>query len=256
MSPALTEILFALGLGERIVGVTTFCDWPPEARRVAKIGGYVDPTVEAIIALAPDLVFVSPAAGYRDAGLAIRRLGIPLELVRCETLEEAYAAIEKTARLCGVEERGRELAGSIRRRIEATAARTRKMPPVTTLFCVQLEPLIAAGAGTLPSELLVLAGGRNVVREERYPRIGIESVIEAAPDVIVVARMDVPGPADPARVLDYWKRWPAIPAVRNGRVQVVDATTALRAGPRVAEAVELLDRLLHAGPAGAAEKRP
>jgi len=256
MSPALTEILFALGLGERIVGVTTFCDWPPEARRVAKIGGYVDPSVEAIVALAPDLVFVSPAAGNRDAGLAIRRLGIPLELVRCETLEEGYAAIEKTARLCGVEERGLELAGSIRRRIEATAARTRKLTPVATLFCVQLEPLIAVGAGTLPSQLLELAGGRNVVREERYPRIGIESVIEAAPDVIVVARMDVPGPANPARVLDYWKRWPTLPAVRNGRVRVVDATTALRAGPRVAEAVELLDRLLHAGPAGAAEERP
>jgi len=253
MSPALTEVLFALGLGERVVGVTTYCDWPPEARWLPKIGGYVDPSVEAVVALSPDLVLVAPAAGNRDAALAIRRLGIRLEVVRCETLEEAYAAIEQTARLCGVEDKGAALARAIRERVEATAARVRGAPPVPALFCVQLDPLVAAGRGTLPSEILELAGGRNVVSAERYPRIGIESVLAAAPEAIVVTRMDAPDPEGPGRVLDYWRRWPAIPAVKNGRVFVIDATTALRAGPRVAEAVENLAALLHpefAGPAG------
>ncbi len=245
MSPALTEILFALGLGDRVVGVTTYCDWPPEARRLPKIGGYVDPSVEAVVALTPDLVLVSPAAGNRDAALAIRRLGIRLEVVRCETLDEAYVAIARTARVCGVEARGVELARAIRARVEATAARVRGAPPVAALFCVQLDPLLAAGRGTLPSQLLELAGGRNVVTAERYPRIGIESVLAAAPEAIVVARMDAPDADDPSRVLDYWRRWPAIPAVRSGRVYVIDATTALRAGPRVAEAAERLAGLLH-----------
>ena len=252
MSPALTEVLFALGLGDRVVGVTTYCDYPPEARRLPKIGGYVDPSVEAVVALSPDLVLVAPAAGNRDAALAIRRLGIRLEVVRCETLEEAYAAIEQTARLCGVEDKGVTLARAIRERVEATAARVRGAPPVPALFCVQLDPLVAAGRGTLPSELLELAGGRNLVSAERYPRIGIESVLSAAPEAIVVTRMDAPDPEGPGRVLDYWRRWPAIPAVKNGRVFVIDATTALRAGPRVAEAVENLAALLHPELAGAA----
>ncbi len=249
MSPALTEILFALGLGDRVVGDTNYCDWPPEARKVPKIGGYVDPSVEAVVALEPDLVLVSPAAGNRDAALAIRRLGIRLEVVRCETLDEAYAAIEQTAHVCGVEARGVELARRIRARVDATAARYRGTRPVPALFCVQLDPLVAAGRGTLPSQLLELAGGRNVVTAERYPRIGIESVLAEAPETIVVARMDAPDGGDPARVLDYFRRWPSIPAVRDGRVFVIDATTALRAGPRVADAVEQLARLLHPGTA-------
>jgi iron complex transport system substrate-binding protein len=245
MSPALTEILFALGLGDRVVGVTTYCDWPPEARRLPKIGGYVDPSVEAVVSLSPDLALVSPAAGNREAALAIRRLGIRLEVVRCETLDEAYEAIERIARLCGAEERGRDLTRAIRGKIEATAARVRGEAPVPTLFCVQIEPLVAAGAGTLPSEILELAGGRNVVGESRYPRIGVESVLALAPEAIIVARMDTPDPTGAGRVLDYWKRWSSIPAVRNGRVFAIDATTALRAGPRVADAVESLAGLLH-----------
>jgi iron complex transport system substrate-binding protein len=245
MSPALTEILFALGLGDRVVGVTTYCDWPKEARALPKIGGYVDPSVEAVVALSPDLALVSPAAGNREAALAIRRLGVRLEVVRCETLEEAYAAMERIASLCGVEARGKDLARGIRGKVEATAARVRGKEPVPALFCVQLEPLVAAGAGTLPSEILELAGGRNVVREARYPRLGIESVLTAAPEAIIVARMDAPGETGAERVLDFWKRWPSVPAVRNGRVFSIDATTALRAGPRVADAVESLAGLLH-----------
>jgi len=257
MSPALTEILFALGLGDRVVGVTTYCDWPPEARRLPKIGGFVDPSVEAIVALSPDLVVVSPAAGNRDAALAIRRLGIRLEVVRCETLGEAYGAIEEIGRVCGIPTKSRETAGAIRRRVESAAARVRGVEPVPVLFCVQLDPLIAAGAGTLPSEILELAGGRNVVTADRYPRIGIETVIVLAPEAILVARMDAPD-ADPARVLDSWKRWPSVPAVRNGRIFVIDATTALRAGPRVADAVERLAGLLHPSLAGgqASERQP
>ncbi|MBZ5638937.1 MAG: helical backbone metal receptor [Acidobacteriia bacterium] len=245
MSPALTEILFALGLGDRVVGVTKYCDWPPEARRLPKIGGFVDPSVEAVVALSPDLALVSPAAGNREAALAIRRLGIRLEVVPCETLAEAYDAIQRVASVCGVQARGRALSGALRARIEATAARVRRDTPVPTLFCVQLEPLVAAGTGTLPSEILELAGGRNIVREPRYPRIGIESVLAAGPEAIIVARMDSQDAGGPGRVLDFWKRWSSIPAVGNERVFVIDATTALRAGPRVAEAVEGLAALLH-----------
>ena len=154
MTPALTEILFALGLGEKVVGVTDYCDHPPEAARRSRIGGYVNPSVEGILGLHPDLVLVSPAAGNREAATAVRRAGVRLEVIPAETLSEAFEAIESVARICGAEERGRKLLQSLQERIEAAASKVRSLPRVRTLFCLQIDPLIAAGRGTLPSELL------------------------------------------------------------------------------------------------------
>jgi len=248
MTPALTEILFALGVGERVVGVTEFCDYPPEAARAARIGGYANPSVEAILSLHPDLTLVSPGPGNRDAALAVERAGVRLEVVPAETLSETYRAIVGVARACGVEERGRDLANSIRSRIAAAAERVRDLPKVRTLFCVQIDPLIAVGRGTLPGEILELAGGVNVIESARYPQVGIETVLAAAPQVILHARMDSADPAAGQLAMDYWSRWQAVPAVRDQRVVVFDATIALRPGPRVADAVERLATMLHGTP--------
>lgn len=245
LAPALTEILFALDLGERVVGVTDYCDYPPEAAQRAHVGGYVNPSVESVLALHPDLVVVSPAAGNRDAALTLQRTGVRLTVIPAETLAETLAAIEAVGRACGVEAQGTRLAQSVRARIEAASGKVRDLPKVKTLFCVQIDPLIAAGAGTLPSELLELAGGINVVGAERYPQVGIEAVISEAPQVILQARMDAARDGSATSLESYWRRWGTIPAVRDGRVHVFDATTALRPGPRVADAVEQLAALLH-----------
>ena len=248
LSPALTEILFALGQGERVVGVTDYCDFPPEAVAKPKVGGYASPSVEVVLALKPDLVLVSPGPGNRDPALALRRAGLRLEVVPAETVGESLGAIEQVARICGVPERGAALADALRNRLETVAGRSAGARRVPALFAVQIEPLIAAGAGTLPSELLEIAGGRNVVAAPRYPRVGIESVIEAAPEVILQARMDAPDAVAARREEAFWSRWPAIPAVRDGRVVVLSGPIALRPGPRVAEAAEQLEALLHGRP--------
>ena len=247
MTPALTETLFALGLGDSVVGVTTYCDYPAEAQQRQQIGGFVNPSVEAILALEPDLVLVSPAAGNRDAALAVRRTGVRLEVVPAETLEDTFLSITKVAELCGVEPRGQVLVRAIRERIDRVRVRVEDLPRVRILFCLQLDPLIVAGRGTLPSELVELAGGVNVVESERYPRIGIETVLTQAPQVILQARMDTPDPTTDRGAREYWRRWPSIPAVTDDRVLVFDGTIALRAGPRIADAVELLARILHPG---------
>ena len=246
MTPAMTEILFALGVGERVVGVTRFCDWPPEARTRPQVGGYADPSVEAVLALRPDLVLVSPAGGNRDAGLALQRAGVRLEVVPAETLQETYASIRRVAELCGVRERGARLVRDIEDRIARAAARVAGRPRPRTLLCLELQPLIVAGRGTLPAQLVELAGGDSVVEAERYPRLAIEALLETAPEVILQTRVDL-GDAAAARdeALRFWRRWPGLPAVRDGRVHVVDATPALRPGPRVGEAVEALAALLH-----------
>lgn len=245
MAPSLTEILFALDLGDRVVGVTSYCDYPAEARELPEIGGFVNPSVEAVLALEPDLVIVSPAAGNRDAALAVRGAGVRLEVVPAETLGDTFEAIRAVAELCGVPERGESLARSLRQRIDRVSESVAGLPPVRALFSVQVDPLIAAGRGTLPAELMELAGGLNVVDGERYPRIGIESVLAEAPEVILQSRMDTSDPDADQASIDYWNQWDSVPAVRDGRVIVFDGTTSLRAGPRIAEAVEFIARALH-----------
>jgi len=255
LTPALTEILFAVGAGSRVVGVTDYCDYPPEAASRTKVGGYVNPSVEAVVALKPDLVVVSPGPGNRDAALAMRRAGVRVEVVAAETLEESLAAIELVARLCGDEAAGRALATRVRARLDAVSRRVAGEPRVPTLFCIQIDPIIAAGSDTLPAQLLEIAGGRNVVSEPRYPRLGLESVVAAKPQLILQARMDAPAAGSEGAEEAFWNRWPQIPAVAAKRVVVLDGGLALRPGPRVAEAAEQLAAILHPAPVPAGARR-
>jgi len=253
LTPALTEILFAVGAGDRVVGVTEFCDFPPEAKAKPKVGGYVNPSVEAALALRPDLVLVSPGPGNRDAALAMRRAGLRVEIVPAETLDDSLSAIEAVGRLAGDEAQGRKLAADVKARIDAVAKRWAAAKPVRTFFCIQTDPIIAAGRDTLPSQLLTLAGGVNVVDVARYPRLDIEAVAGAKPEVILQARMDLS--ADAAHVEDaFWKRWPSIPAVASGRVVVLPDDLTLRPGPRVGAAVEELAAILHGTTEGSAAR--
>jgi ABC-type Fe3+-hydroxamate transport system substrate-binding protein len=249
LTPALTEILFAVGAGDRVVGVTRFCNYPPEARALPKVGGYVNPSVEAVLALRPDLVVVSPGPGNRDAALAVRRAGVRVEVVPAETLPESFSAIETIGEVCGRGAEARDLVAGLRARIETVRARVAALPKARALFVVQVDPIIAAGRDTLPSQLVAEAGGDNVIEAPRYPRLGVESVAAANPDVILQSRMDVTAPDAHTEML-FWKRWPSIPAVAAGRVVVLPDDVALRPGPRVADAVEELAGILHPDAAG------
>jgi iron complex transport system substrate-binding protein len=253
LTPALTEILFAVGAGDRVVGVTEYCDFPPAAKLKPTIGGYVNPSVESVLALKPDLVLVSPGPGNRDAALAMQRTGLRLEIVPAETLEESLAAIELVARYAGVETAGRDLALAVRARLDAVAKRVAGAPRVATFFCIQTDPIFAAGRDTLPSQLLELAGGSNVVTAQRYPRLDIEAVAGAKPELILQARMDLASGA-PHSEDAFWKRWPSIPAVAHGRVIVLPDDLTLRPGPRVADAAEELAGILHGEAYGAEGK--
>lgn len=245
LSPALTEILFAVGAGDRVVGITDFCDFPPDALGLPRVGGYANPSVESVLALRPDLVVASPGPGNREAVRSLERAGLRVAIFESETLGETLATIRAVARATGTEARGEAVVRRLRERIDAVAARVAALPRVRTLFCLQVEPIIAAGRGTLPAEILDAAGGENVVAEARYPRLGIESVIALGPDVIVQSRMDVPEEGERDAAVDYWKRWPDLPAVGTGRVRMLPGSAALRPGPRVADAVEELAEILH-----------
>jgi ABC-type hemin transport system substrate-binding protein len=253
LTPALTEILFALDLGDRVVGVTEYCDRPPEARSRPKVGGYSNPSVEAVLALKPDLIVVSPGPGNRDAVQAMERAGSTIAIVPGEDLGETLRAIETVASAAGVPERGRRLAASIRERIDEVGRRVAGKARVRTLFSVQVDPyIVAAGRGTLPSQLVEAAGGINVVEASRYPKLGIESVVQLAPAVVLQSKMDV-AQGDGSAERAAWMRWTSIPAVASGRIVVLPDDASLRPGPRVADAVEQIAAILHPETSGARE---
>ena len=144
-----------------------------------------------------------------------------MESRRWERLDETYAAIESIGALCGVPDAGRALAARVRGEVEAASAAVRGQKPTRALFCLQTDPVIAAGRDTLPADLLERAGGINVVEVPRYPQLGLEAVIAAAPEVILQTAMDTRETDPAAGPSAFWSRWPAIPAVAAGRVSRV-----------------------------------
>ena len=256
LAPNVTEMLFALGLGGRVVGVTEFCNYPPEALRIPKVGGYINPNAEAILALRPDLVIATPNAGNRALVERVMAVGARVEVVQARNIAEIVPAIEAIAKAAGVEADGRHLAAEMRRSLDRQTARVDRLPRPRVLFCLQIEPLVVAGRGSYPSDLVELAGGENVVPASAgaYPTLSLESVIAAAPDIIVQSLMDSGGgPTGADALLAYWRRFPSIPAVATERIHMVPGDLVLRPGPRVAEGAGALINLIHPdAPGGAA----
>ena len=248
LAPNLTEILFALGLGDRVVGDTDYCNYPPEAARLTKVGGFVNPNPESIVALRPDLVVATPNVGNRPFVERLMATGARVEVVQARNVEEIFPAVEAIARACGVAERGRDLAAKLRADLARQRARVGGRERPRTLFCLQIEPLLAAGPGSYPGDLIAMAGGANIVPASAgsYPSLSLEQVVRAAPEVIVQTLMDTKdGASGSASLVAYWSRWASIPAVRSGRIQLVPGDLLLRPGPRVAEAVASLIAILH-----------
>lgn len=245
LAPSLTEIVFALGLGDRLVGVSTHCDYPEAARAIDTVGTFVTPAVERIVAKRPDLVLVEPNVGNRQPVESLQRLGIEVLVVPVGTIAVTRSALIEVARRLGVEDRGHALVARIDAQLAAVAERLRDVTPRRTLLVVSRQPLIVAGADTLQDELIRLAGGENIGAEggSGWPRLSIERVVAAAPEVIIDSMMGEEGREEAAR--KYWSRLTTLPAVRDGRVVVYGGGELLRPGPRIGRAAEELARRIH-----------
>jgi len=245
LAPSLAEIVAGLGRGDWIVGVESFTNWPPELQSLPRVGSYVDPNLESILALKPDLVLGS-ADGNPEAVLErIRRLGIPIHVSDPMILEGIRTSIEELGTLLDARPRARELIETMDQGIGRirTAVAGRPRPRVLLLF--ESEPISTAGRGTFTDELIRIAGGRSIsAAEERdYLQLSIEAVLAARPEVIVLSSMDPL--RDHQRILESWRRWPILPAVRDGRIHVVDADLLSRPSQRIVLGLEALARLFH-----------
>jgi iron complex transport system substrate-binding protein len=242
LAPSATETVFALGAGARVVGVCRQCDFPAEATRLPKAGGYLNPSVESVLGMRPDLVIAVPSPGNREAVRAIERTGARVLVVQDRQLADLWESIRTIADALDVPDAGTQLITQIRATLDGVRTRVSARPRARVLFVVGHSPLIVAGGDTLQSELVEIAGGTNVAGDvgATWPQVSTELVVERAPDVILDAAM---GTEEGGRGL--FAAFTTVPAVRAGRIVSIRSDAVYRAGPRVGEAAALLADAIH-----------
>jgi iron complex transport system substrate-binding protein len=240
LSPATTEILFSLGLGDRIVGVTSFCDYPPEAKKKAKIGGMSNPSLESIVELKPDIVVMTTDGNPREVDDRLRAMSLKTYVWTSRTLAELPRGIRELAGAMGVAERGEKLAREMEEGIEKYRSRKsgsggRKK----VVYIVWPEPLLVAGPDTAIHDAITLLGLENVAvhAPSSYPRYSIEELIRSSPDVLIIGKgagMDIKTVSQ-----GILKKLATVPAVKNGKVCYV-SDNLYRLAPRVIKGIEEL----------------
>jgi iron complex transport system substrate-binding protein len=243
LAPSVTETLFALGFGDRLVGVTTYCDYPVEARKLPKIGNFMSPSLEAILAKQPDFVIGVSSATDPAKAREMERLGLKVTLISLASVSDILSSIKSIARLLGNPDAGAKLAHDITVKFDQIRRRVAPAPRRSVLMAVGLRPLVAVGGKNFIDELIRLAGGENIAGDAPQPWLNLpdEYVVAKAPQVIIEAGMGSErGPSG-----TNWEDLQSIPAVRERRVYAYPSDKILRPGPRVAEGLEEIARLVH-----------
>jgi iron complex transport system substrate-binding protein len=245
LAPNITEILFAVGAGDKIVGVSEYSNYPPDAAALPMVGTYIKPNLEAIISLSPDLV-IGTADGEKRAEInRLASLGIPVYIINPRTIAGVISTVREIGRLTGREREGEATAAEMTKRIAAIKERLAALPPATVLLVLNTNPLITINDNTFQDEMIRTAGGRNIAAGEsiRYPTLTYEEVVVRAPEVIIMTTMSPD--EDYRSVTREWSRFPTVPAVKNGRIYVIDSDIIDRPSPRIVAGLEELARLLH-----------
>lgn len=251
-APSITEILFALGLGPRVVGVSNYCRFPPEVMKLAKVGTYLKPDAEAIARLSPDLVVIKKLSN--DLTARLTALSIPYVEVEIETLPQVYSAIEMLGKAAGADTQAKVLVNSMQTRLDAVRQKTVGQRRPKVLFLVgrrpgTLEDFVAAGSDSYLNQLIEIAGGVNVLQQSSlpaYPRISLETIIRLQPDFIIDTSTPMMG-NNQARAASeaLWNEHPELTAVRSHHLHVLNADAFVVPGPRIVNVVELLSGIFH-----------
>jgi iron complex transport system substrate-binding protein len=243
LAPSVTETLFAVGAGTQVVGVSQYCNYPPQVRRLPRIGSFITPNIEAIVALRPTLVIGLLTSSDLREIRALQAMGVATLTVDDGSVAAIETSIEKIGNAVGRPHGARNLVGRIRSRLGAIQERLAAVPSRRVLMVVGHQPLVAVGPGTYLDELLALADARNIANSstQSWPRLSVEYIVASRPEVILDGQMGT-DPHAPAR---FWARYPSIPAVRERRVFGYPDDPTLHPGPRIPQTLELLARRIH-----------
>ena len=243
--PSATELIYALGGEDRLVGRTDFCDYPPAAKDKPSVGGMISPSLETIATLKPDLVIATTSGNRLETFSRLEQLGIAVYAVHAHRIAEMLDVTRRLAELTGRQAALARLVSGLESRLFAVVNAVRPYPRPRVLYVLWPEPLLVPASGALLTELITLAGGDSITANERgdYPRFSIEAAVVRAPEVILLASHG--GNGAPPIAKDKWERLTSLPAVKNKRVHAIDGNLAHRYGPRVVDGVETLARAIH-----------
>lgn len=244
LAPSVTEMLFAIGAGAQVVGVTQFCDFPAEATQKAKVG-YVNPNLESLVALEPDLIVAPQEFLKPDLIGKLEQLKIPVFILADRTVEDVFAHIQTLGRMLDRSTEATALGMDLRQHIARIKARTQNAVPVRVLYVLNSEPLITVGPGSFIDQLIGLAGGVNVAAKSAtaYPRLSMEVVLQENPDILIFPTGEAEGIS--ASEQQSWGKWATLAAVKRNNLRQIPADLLNRPGPRIGKALELLADLLH-----------
>jgi iron complex transport system substrate-binding protein len=244
LAPNITEIVYALGLGDELVGDTDNCDFPPQAKNKPHVGTMVNPSLERIVALKPDLTLGTPEANRRETADQLERLGIPVYGATAKTLAGTLASIEDLGRILGRRTEARSLVAQMQARIHRVEKRVEGLPKPTVLFVVWYRPLITVGPHTFIADVIRSAGGIPIGENLKgeWPRLTLEELLPQNPDVILFPKTESFSPS--AKDFQRLPGWKDLRAVKDGRMFFV-SETVMRPGPRLVDALEELAGILH-----------
>lgn len=247
LAPSHTEILFALGLGDRVVGVTEYCDYPQEARSKPKIGGFSTPSVEKIIELQPDLVL--PGDMHHQVVTTLEAANVKVLVFSPTTMAEIFAAINQIGKAAGEEQAAQNLLAGLQQRVDAVNAKVEQAQGAKprVFYEVWHEPLTSAADNTLIGELIRVSGGENIVgpSKDSYPKVSEEIILEKNPDIMIHSYGHGSNESlSPEKILKR-QGWEHLNFVQNRRIVGLDANLINRAGPRIVDALEAVAQAIH-----------
>ncbi len=244
LAPNLTEIVYAVGGGDRLVGDTTFCDYPPQAKSVAKVGDTLQPSIERILALRPQLVLVSTASQLEAFTKQLNDQQIAVFITDPRDLEGAFRSILSVGDLLNQSIAAEALVKQLRARAETVAHAVAGRPPVSVFFQLSGQPLYTAGKSSFVTNLIERAGGRSVTADvnEAWPRLSDEAALASRPEAIIMPSGGAMAAGANTQVAAALRN---SPAVRNGRVYAIDGDLLMRPGPRLVDGLEQIARALH-----------
>jgi len=253
LAPAITEMLFALGAGDRVVGVTAQCDYPPEAASRAIVGDFATISLERVIVLEPDLVLCTGGI-QEQVGVRLKELGLRVEQIYPRSVDGMLEALSRLGALVGCQAEAAMITADCRMRLGRLSARIAALPTLDrprVFVEIWDEPLVTAGADSFLQEVITLAGGRNIADSltAAYPRIDPEFVVLQDPQVIMIGYTDTRDPEAIRSAVAARPGWGGVSGVRDNRVLVsFDVDLLLRPGIRLIEAIERLSHELHPAP--------
>jgi cobalamin transport system substrate-binding protein len=245
LAPSITEILYALGLENQIVGVTQHCNYPADALTKPKVGSYVDLNVEKILTLKPDLVIATADGNEKDSVERLVKFGIRVLVTNPKNLPEVFETIQTIGRVTSREQQALAIIAALHKRADHIIQACARLSQPKVFLQINEQPLMTVGRDTFHNNLITLANGMNISGGEviKYPKFSLEQVLKAKPDVILITSMERGAAGENKK--GRWKQWGQIPAVKNGRIQLLDSDLLDRPSPRLVDGLEALAQAIH-----------